>query len=100
MPEENARIKIVTIKDSHIENLKIKGFRPKPSYHKGPDLEKCKIDLSGSAREERVITTDNLRNFYFSSIFYLLLVFGFALNFRFTLILSVKFLSHSRTAQA
>jgi len=29
-PEKNTRIKIITVKNAHIENLKIEGFRQKP----------------------------------------------------------------------
>lgn len=30
MPEENVRVRVITIKDAHIESLKITGFRQKP----------------------------------------------------------------------
>ncbi|MDR7665174.1 hypothetical protein RG963_05120 [Methanosarcina sp. Z-7115] len=43
MPEENARIKIITIKDSHIENLKIKGFRQNPLIIKDLTLKNVRL---------------------------------------------------------
>lgn len=43
MPEKNERVKIIAIKDMHVEKLKIKGFREKPLIIRNLTLKNVRL---------------------------------------------------------